>query len=167
MNFTIGAWAFREKTLGADKKLMYEVGMSVCVSSQEGETLRQDFCPHNQHSSAHKQKIYFWAICGNWTTSFPTFLNNVEKMVVKASHPAYRFSIRNLTRTKILKGTHKIIACALSFYIQQRWLTRWKILCVAGNGLAQNAWETSREWGSWTVWEEWCGFLKANLQVKR
>lgn len=42
------------KALGADKRLMYDVEMSVC---QEGETMPQDFCPLNWHSLAHKLKI--------------------------------------------------------------------------------------------------------------
>lgn len=45
------------KAHGADKKLMYNVEKSVCMSSQEGETRPQDFCPLNWHSSAHKLKI--------------------------------------------------------------------------------------------------------------
>lgn len=57
VHFTIGASAFMGKALGADKKLMYDVEMSVCMSSQEGETVPQDFCPLNWHNLAHKLKI--------------------------------------------------------------------------------------------------------------
>lgn len=82
VNFTIGAWAFIGKARGADKKFMYDVEMSVCMSSQEGETKSQDFCPLNCHSLAHKLKIcllffFFW----NWTTALPTFLRIVKNIV--------------------------------------------------------------------------------------
>lgn len=40
VNFTIGARAFREKALGANKKLMYEVGLCACPARKEKQCHR-------------------------------------------------------------------------------------------------------------------------------
>lgn len=128
VNCGVGAWAFKEN--GASRKSIYEVGIFVCTSSQETETML-----------ARRQRICFW----NQTAWFPTFFNMVGKVVAEASHPAHGFSPENLPRVKVSSRHVLIIACALLSCIQQCWLVQWKLLRVAGKGLALGAWAASSQ----------------------